>query len=75
MAKPPGCPNPAVFRRNCMPAIERENNVSVFEIQSVDQVILAILTTAALREILPVMLPTFLAGPDGWLLRIEESDQ
>ncbi len=48
--------------------------MSVFEVLSVDQVIIAILATAALREMLPTMLPASVAGPDGWLLRTEEAD-
>lgn len=44
----------------------------IFDVLSVDQVIIAILTTAALREMLPTMLPASVAGPDGWLLRIED---
>ncbi len=42
---------------------------------TVDQVILAILTTAALRELLPVVLPASVAGPNGWLLRIEDDEE
>ena len=47
----------------------------VFEFLSVDQVIMAILTTAALREMLPSLLPASVAGPNGWLLHIEDDDQ
>jgi len=49
--------------------------VPVFEILSVDQVILAILATAALREMLPTMLPASVAGPNGWLLHIDEDER
>jgi len=49
--------------------------VSVFEILSVDQVILAILTTAALREMLPVMLPASVAGPNGWLIQYDDDER
>ena len=47
----------------------------VFDILSVDQVILAILATAALREMLPTLLPASVAGPHGWLLHYDEDDQ
>ena len=47
----------------------------VFELLSVDQVIMAILTTAALREMLPAMLPASVAGPNGWLLHIEDDEK
>jgi len=49
--------------------------MAVLEILSVDQVILAILTTAALREMLPTLLPASVAGPNGWLLHYEEDEQ
>jgi len=49
--------------------------MAVLEILSVDQVILAILTTAALREMLPNLLPASVAGPNGWLLHYEEDEQ
>lgn len=39
----------------------------MFEALSVDQIILAILATAALREMLPIMLPASVTGPHGWL--------
>ena len=47
----------------------------VFEMLRVDQVILAILSTAALREMLPTLLPASVAGPNGWLLHIEDDDK
>lgn len=47
----------------------------MFQALSVDQVILAILATAALREMLPVMLPASIAGPHGWLLHIDEDER
>ena len=75
MTKPLRCPIPAPFRRNCDPASRGENTVSVFEILSVDQVILAILTTAALREMLPVMLPASVAGPNGWLIQYDDDER
>lgn len=47
----------------------------VLDILSVDQVILAILATAALREMLPSVLPASVAGPQGWLLQYDEDDR
>ena len=47
----------------------------IFDIVTVDQVILAILATAALREMLPTLLPASVAGPQGWLLHIEDDDK
>ena len=47
----------------------------IFDIVTVDQVILAILSTAALREMLPTLLPASVAGPNGWLLHIEDDDK
>lgn len=49
--------------------------MAVLEILSIDQVILAILATAALREMLPSMLPASVAGPNGWLLHYDEDDK
>ncbi len=54
---------------------EGEATVAVFEYLSVDQVIIAVLATAALREMLPTMLPAFIAGPNGWLLHYEDDDR
>ena len=47
----------------------------IFYIVTVDQVILAILATAALREMLPTLLPASVAGPQGWLLQIEDEEK
>ena len=47
----------------------------ILDIVTVDQVILAILATAALREMLPTLLPASVAGPHGWLLHIEDDDK
>ncbi|MCB1339224.1 MAG: hypothetical protein KDK10_17810 [Maritimibacter sp.] len=47
----------------------------VFEMLSVDQVIVAVLATAALREMLPTLLPASVAGPNGWLLHYEDEDE
>ena len=47
----------------------------VLEFLSVDQVIMAVVATAALREMLPSMLPASVAGPNGWLLHIEEDEK
>ncbi|MCB1358232.1 MAG: hypothetical protein KDK53_17660 [Maritimibacter sp.] len=47
----------------------------IFDVVTVDQVILAILSTAALREMLPTLLPASVAGPHGWLLHIEDDDK
>ena len=47
----------------------------MFETLSVDQVILAILAIAALREMLPTLLPASVAGPHGWLLHYEDDEQ
>ncbi|MCB1328687.1 MAG: hypothetical protein KDK28_04160 [Maritimibacter sp.] len=47
----------------------------ILDIVTVDQVILAILATAALREMLPTLLPASVAGPQGWLLHIEDDDK
>jgi hypothetical protein len=47
----------------------------IFDIVTVDQVIMAILSTAALREMLPTLLPASVAGPQGWLLHIEDDDK
>lgn len=46
----------------------------MFEALSVDQIILAILATAALREMLPALLPASVAGPHGWLLHLDDKD-
>jgi hypothetical protein len=36
---------------------------------------MAILTTAALREMLPTFLPASVAGPNGWLLQTKDDEQ
>lgn len=47
----------------------------IFEVLSVDQVILAILATAALREMLPTLLPASVVGPEGWLIHVEDDEE
>ncbi len=47
----------------------------IFDVLTVDQVIMAILSTAALREMLPSLLPASVAGPNGWLLHIEDDER
>lgn len=49
--------------------------MAVFDTLSIDQVILAVLATAALREILPGLLPASVVGPNGWLLHIDDSER
>jgi hypothetical protein len=44
----------------------------LFDIVSFDQIILAFIATVAIREALIKVLPETLAGPEGWLIRVDD---
>ncbi len=41
-----------------------------FNTISFDTILVAVMATVALREVLIILLPDTLAGPDGWLIKV-----
>ena len=44
--------------------------MSVPQFLSLDLLLISLMATVAVREVLIIMLPDTIAGPDGWLIRV-----
>ncbi len=46
--------------------------INVLSSISFDQLLVSMMATIAVREIMIILLPDHIAGPDGWLIRLRE---
>ena len=65
---------PPFFRsRTLSVAMQKEQKMTVLTSISFDQLLVSLMATIAIREILIILLPDSIAGPEGWLIRLNDT--
>ena len=53
--------------------MQKEQKMTVLTSISFDQLLVSLMATIAIREILIILLPDSIAGPEGWLIRLNDT--